>query len=166
MIHISIKLVLFVAILGLISCQGKNKKSGNTIYLNIGGEPTTLSPLSSVDGYTPAVHGYIFEGLLDRDMDTYEWKPGLATEWKISNDKRSFDFKLREGVKFHDGSEFTADDVKFSFDVIFTDDYKAVQARSYYEAVKEVLILDRYNVRFILKDDYFQNFELNSLLLS
>ena len=159
MINISIKLVLFVAVLSLISCQGKNKKSGNTIYLNIGGEPTTLSPLSSVDGYTPAVHGYIFEGLLDRDMDTFEWKPGLATEWKISNDKRSFDFKLREGVKFHDGTEFTADDVKFSFDVIFTDDYKAVQARSYYEAIKEVQVLDRYNVRFILKDDYFQNFE-------
>lgn len=159
MFSTSRKLVLFILILSLAACQGKSKKSGNTIYMNIGGEPTTLSPLSSVDGYTPAVHGYIFEGLLDRDLDTFEWKPGLATEWKISNDKRAFDFKLREGVKFHDGTEFTADDVKFSFDVIFTDDYKAVQARSYYEAIKEVQIIDKYNVRFVLKDDYFQNFE-------
>ena len=159
MFSTSMKLVFFVLILSLVACQGKNKKSNNSLYLNIGGEPTTLNPLSSVDGYTPAVHSYIFEGLLDRDMDTYAWKPSLATEWKISNDKRSFDFKLREGVKFHDGTEFTAEDVKFSFDVIFTDDYKAVQARSYYEAIKEVQIIDKYNVRFILKDDYFQNFE-------
>lgn len=156
----SMKLVLFILVLGLISCQGKNKKSSNTFYLNIGGEPTTISPLSSSDAYSAALHAYIFEGLLDRDVDTYEWKPGLATEWKISKDKRVFDFKLREGVKWHDGTEVTADDIKFSYDVIFTDDYKAVQMRPYYESVKEVQVIDKYNVRFIVKDDYFQNFDV------
>lgn len=159
MFSTSRKLVLLVSLMGLVACQGQSKKSTNTLYLNIGGEPTTLSPLSSVDGYSTAVQGYIFEGLLDRDLDTFEWKPALATEWKISPDKRVFDFKLREGVKWSDGVEFTADDVKYSYDVIFTDDYKAVQARSYYEAIKEVQVIDKFNVRFILKDDYFQNFE-------
>jgi ABC-type transport system substrate-binding protein len=156
----SMRLVILFILFGLISCQGKNKKSSQTIYFNIGGEPTTLSPLSAVDGYSMSVHGYLFEGLLDRDLDTHDWKPALATEWKISDDKRVFDFKLRQGVKWHDGTEFTADDVKFSYDVIFSDDYKAVQLRSYYEAVKEVQIIDKYNVRFIVKDDYFQNFDV------
>lgn len=85
---------------------------------------------------------------------------GNATEWKVSEDKRTFEFKIREGVKWHDGVEFTAEDVKYSYDVIFTDDYKAVQARSYFEAIKEVQIVDKFRVKFILKDDYFGNFEV------
>lgn len=156
----SLHIVLVVSFLFLVSCNAKNKKSTSTIYYNIGGEPTTLNPLSSSDGYSTAVQGYIFEGLLDRDLDTYQWKPGLATEWTISKDKRVFDFKLREGVKWHDGKELTAEDVKYSYDVIFSDDYKAVQMRSYYESVKEVQVLDKYSVRFIVKDDYFQNFDV------
>ena len=156
----SIRLVFFILLIGLIGCQGKGKKSGETIYYNIGGEPTTLSPLSSTDGYSSSVHSYIFEALLDRDPDTYEWKPAIATEWKISDDKRTFEFKLREGVKWHDGADLTAEDVKYSYDVIFTDDYKAVQARSYFEAIKEVQIIDKFTVKFILKDDYFGNFEV------
>jgi hypothetical protein len=60
------KLVLFFILLGMLACQGKGKKSTQSIYLNIGGEPTTLSPLSSVDAFSSSVHGYIFESLLDR----------------------------------------------------------------------------------------------------
>ncbi len=156
----SMKLVSIVVLLILISCQDKSKKSNNTIYFNIGGEPTTLSPLSSTDGYSTSVHAYVFEALLDRDPETYEWKQAMATEWKVSEDKRTFEFKIREGVKWHDGVEFTAEDVKYSYDVIFTDDYKAVQARSYFEAIKEVQIVDKFRVKFILKDDYFGNFEV------
>jgi len=159
-----VKLFLFVSLLALMACQGKNKKSNTTIYLNIGGEPTTLSPLSSSDGYTPQVHAYVFEGLLSNDPDTFAWKPALATGWTMSKDKRVFDFKLRQGVKWHDGIEFTSEDVKYSYDVIFTDDFKAVQYRPFYESIKEVQILDKYTVRFIVKDDYFQNFDVCATL--
>lgn len=153
-------LSLMLLLLLAFSCQNKSSKSGTTIYYNIGGEPTTISPLSGSDGYTTAVHSYIFESLLTNDLDSYEWKPALATEWKVSEDKRTFEFKLREGVKWHDGTEFTADDVKYSYDVIFTDDFKAVQYRPFYEAIKEVQVLDKYRVKFIVKDDYFQNFDI------
>ena len=157
MFSASMKLVSILVLLILVSCQDKSQKSNKTIYYNIGGEPSTLSPLSSTDGYSSSVHAYIFEALLDRDPETYEWKPSMATEWKVSDDKRTFEFKIREGVKWHDGTDFTAEDVKYSYDVIFTDDYKAVQARSYYEAIKEVQIVDKFRVKFILKDDYFGN---------
>lgn len=155
----SLRVIVCIFLLVLLSCQGKNKKSSSTIYYNIGSEPATLNPLSASDAPASSVHGYIFEGLLDRDLDTYEWKPALATEWTISDDKKVFEFKLREGVKWHDGKEFTAEDVKFSYDVIFSEDFKAVQMRSYYEAIKEVKILDKYKVRFVVNDDYFQNFD-------
>jgi peptide/nickel transport system substrate-binding protein/microcin C transport system substrate-binding protein len=151
---------LFLSSLLLGACQNKGQRSGKAVYYNLGGEPTTLNPLSSVDAYSSSVHGYVFESLLSRDLDSYEWKPELAVEWKISDDKRTFDFRLREGVKWTDGKELTAEDVKFSYDVIFTEDFKAVQLRPYYEAIESVEVLDKFNVRFKVKDDYFQNFEI------
>lgn len=152
--------VFLLALISLGACQNKSQKSGKAIYYNIGGEPTTLSPLSSTDGYSQIVQSYIFEGLLDKNLDSWEWKPSLAVSWTISEDKKTFDFKLRQGVKWHDGKEFTAEDVKYSYDVIFTDDYKAVQARPYYESIQEVKVLDKYTVRFVVKDDYFLNFDM------
>ncbi|MES2528773.1 MAG: ABC transporter substrate-binding protein [Bdellovibrionota bacterium] len=160
MSHKVFNLALLVVVLGFIGCNNKSGKSGKAIYLNIGGEPTTLNPLASSDGYSSAVQGYIFESLLSRDLDTYEWKSALATEWEISKDKKVFTFKLRKDVKWHDGKQFTAHDVKYSYDVIYTDDYKAVQIRPYYDAVKSVTVIDDFTVRFEVKDDYFLNFDV------
>ncbi len=160
MSHKVINLILIVIALGFLGCNNKSGKASKAIYLNIGGEPTTLNPLASSDGYSPQVQGYIFESLLTRDLDSYEWKPALATEWEISPDKKVFTFKLRKGVKWHDGKDFTAHDVKFSYDVIYTDDYKAVQIRPYYDAVKSVTVIDDFTVRFEVKDDYFLNFDV------
>jgi ABC-type transport system substrate-binding protein len=84
------RLILFFSVILVVGCLPKNKKLGSSITYNISGEPTTLSPLSASDGYSTAVHSYIFESLLDRDIDTFEWKPALATEWTISKDKRVF----------------------------------------------------------------------------
>lgn len=154
------KVILLAALIMLVACQAKTKKAKNSVTYNIGGEPTTLSPLSASDGYTSSVHSYILEGLLDRDIDTYEWKPALATEWKISDDKKVFEFKLRDGVKWHDGKPLTIEDVKFSYDIMFSDDWKAVQIRPYYESIKSVEIVDKNWIRFTVKDEYFQNFEV------
>lgn len=154
------KVIILSLMVSLAACNKGGKKSGNSITYNIGGEPSTLSPLSASDGYTSAVHSYVFEGLLERDIDTYEWKPVLATEWTISPDKKVFEFTLRQGVKWSDGKEFTAEDVKFSYDVMYTDDWKAVQIRPYYESISKVEILDKYKIRFTVKDDYFMNFDV------
>ncbi len=152
--------IFFIFIILFSSCSDAPKRKNNAFNFNIGGEPTTLNPLASADGYSQTVQSYIFESLLDRDSDSFEWKKLLATEWTISEDKKVFEFKLREGVKWHDGVELTAEDVKYSYDVIFTDEFKAVQYRSYYEAIKSVDVIDKYRVRFTVKDDYFQNFDV------
>lgn len=156
--------LLLAMSLMLGACSDKPNKSPTTAYYNLGGEPTTLSPLSGSDAYTSAVHEYMFEGLLRNNPDTYEWEPGLATAWEISKDKKHFDFTLREGVTWHDGTPFTAEDVKYSYDVIWTDDWKSVQYRPYYEAIKEVKILAPNKVRFTVGDDYFQNFDIAASL--
>jgi peptide/nickel transport system substrate-binding protein len=57
----------------------------------------------------------VYDPLITRDPRTFEYRPGLATEWKPSNDLRTWTFKLRSGVKFHESwGEMTAEDVKFT----------------------------------------------------
>jgi peptide/nickel transport system substrate-binding protein len=57
----------------------------------------------------------MYDPLIMRDPKTFEYRPGLATEWKPSNELRTWTFKLRSGVQFHEGyGEMTADDVKFT----------------------------------------------------
>ncbi|MFC3705168.1 ABC transporter substrate-binding protein [Devosia honganensis] len=76
----------------------------------------TLDPHSQNQGVTHTMSHHIYETLLDRDTDG-NLQPRLATEWFIKEDDPTvWVFKLREGVKFHNGEDFTAEDVVFSFD--------------------------------------------------
>src|SRR6266851_6599523 len=57
----------------------------------------------------------VHDPLIQRDPKTFSYRPGLATEWKPSNELRTWTFKLRQGVQFHEGfGELTAEDVKFT----------------------------------------------------
>jgi peptide/nickel transport system substrate-binding protein len=73
--------------------------------------------------------------------------PSLAESWTVSDDQRVYEFKLREGLKFHNGDPFTAEDVKFSF-------YRAKSSRLLKEKVRDVEIADRYRVRFHLHEPF------------
>jgi peptide/nickel transport system substrate-binding protein len=65
----------------------------------------------------------IYDPLIMRDPKTFAYRPGLATEWKPSNEMRTWTFKLRPGVKFHeDWGECTAEDVKFTVEQSFRPD--------------------------------------------
>lgn len=114
-----------------------------------------------------------WEGLISRDwMGNQGPVPGLATEWKRIDDK-TVELKLRQGVKFHNGDELTADDVVFSFSkerlfgntepkggkTIFEDDHKPTSvkelpatlpgiARRLWPALAGVEAVEKYNVRF------------------
>ena len=72
--------------------------------VNINEAPTTLNALSSTDYYASQVQGMILETLLTRNIETREWEPALAKEWKIAKDGMSFEFTLRDGVKWHWGT--------------------------------------------------------------
>lgn len=150
----------FILLLVLVVSCNIRPKRNSAFYVNISGEPTSFNPISHSDAYKSKVKAYMFETLLTQDIDTYEWKPHLATEWSVSKDKMVFKFKLREGVKWHDGRELTAEDVKFSYDIIFEDKFNTVPIRPYYSGLKEVKIIDKYNVEIIAKDKNWQNFDI------
>jgi len=87
--------------------------SGGSVTINIGNEPPVLVLIAHTSGQAVYVSGKITEGLLTYDLD-FNPQPQLATEWSVSDDGLSYRFKLREGVKWHDGEPFTAEDVAYS----------------------------------------------------
>lgn len=152
------KWLIAVALVINVSCN-QRPKTNSAFYINLSGEPSSFNPISHSDAYKSKVKAYMFETLLSRDIDTYEWKPHLAESWSVSADKMLFKFKLREGMKWHDGKEITSEDVKFSYDIIFQDKFNTVPIRPYYEGLKEVKIIDKYNFEIIAKDKNWQNFD-------
>ena len=79
------------------------------------GDAVRLDPANVTDGESIQRMDNIFEGLVEYKKGSTEIQPALATSWKISEDGKEITFKLRRGVKFHDGTDFNADAVVFSF---------------------------------------------------
>lgn len=126
----SCKLLALAMALSLTACGGNGGSgssndskeaaaaSGNvhrdTVTVAIANEPKTLIPYGSNDTATGPVTHQIYEPLikLDENMNKVA---GLATEWEQVDDTH-YHFKLREGVKFHNGNDFTAEDVLYTFE--------------------------------------------------
>lgn len=152
---------------GLSSAHAQQKPFGNpnapqggTFTINLGAEPTTLNPITGTDAYNQTVQNYILDTLMERNPDTYEWMPALAEKVEKSADGKTFTFTIRKGATFHDGKSITAEDVKFSFDVIFDPKYNAAHLRPYYEGIEKAEIVDPQTVRFTTKNKYFGNFDV------
>ena len=86
------------------------------VIFGAGGEPTTLDPHVPVTGIDDGFIRNIYDGLIDWAGKPGEYVPSLATEWEVASDNVTWTFKLREGVKFHDGNDFDAEAVKFNID--------------------------------------------------
>ncbi len=90
--------------------------SAETLRWARAGDSLTLDPHSQNEGPTHALAQQIYEPLIAPNMEAKP-TPALATEWSVSPDNPNvWVFKLREGVKFHGGEDFTAEDVVFSFE--------------------------------------------------
>ncbi len=97
-------------------CAAALPASAETIRWARASDSLTLDPHSQNQGVTHNFAHHIYETLMDRDVEG-NLTPRLATEWNLKEgDNTVWVFKLREGVTFHDGAEFTAEDVVFSLD--------------------------------------------------
>jgi len=76
--------------------------------------------------------------------------PGLAERWETSADGLAWTFYLRKGVKFHNGDEMTAEDVKFSVEMFMSKRSKSAQRKRFARAIKSIEVVDPYTVRFNL----------------
>jgi peptide/nickel transport system substrate-binding protein len=98
---------------GPSTSAGPKRGGQAVIYVN---HPDTLNPIISPVSTTIYNTPFFFNGLT-RPGDDYTPLPDLAESWTASPDNKVFTFKLRRDVKFHDGQPFTADDVKFSWEL-------------------------------------------------
>jgi ABC-type transport system substrate-binding protein len=117
-----------------------------------------LMDLVSTSYYDLTVYDNVFDGLAEReDLETLAMVPALATSWEVAADNKTWTVNLREGVKFHDGVEFTADDVLFTFTAAM-DDELASQPGAWLKTVlgsaDNIEKVDDYTVIFHLPEPY------------
>ncbi|MFD0714214.1 ABC transporter substrate-binding protein [Paenibacillus sp. GCM10027626] len=91
--------------------------SGGTVRLPIATEPDNLDPFLSSATDTASMMDNVFDGLLTND-ETGKLLPGIAESYEISADGLAYTFKLRPNVKFHNGELLTAEDVKYSYELL------------------------------------------------
>lgn len=109
--------------------------------------PAWFDPAEVVGVLTPFWVLYAMHDALVKPMPGTMLAPSLAESWKVSPDQRVYEFKLREGLKFHNGDPFTAEDVKWSF-------HRAKGAKVLHEKVRDVEIAGPYRVRFHLHEPW------------
>ncbi len=134
-------------ILTLLLAFAAPLRAANLETLNVGlpGDAKTMDPLKAVDTMSFAVIKHINETLVTVDGKTKEIVPVLAERWEIL-DPQTYKFYLKRGVKFHNGEEFTADDVVYSFQRALSSE--SVYAKSKAKCIdpKGFEIIDKYTV--------------------
>ncbi len=91
-------------------------KQGGAATITFNNDLTTLDPQVGYDWQNWSVIKSIFDGLMDYKPGTTELEPDLAESYTVSGDGLAYTFKLRDGVKFHNGRAMTSADVKYSFE--------------------------------------------------
>jgi peptide/nickel transport system substrate-binding protein len=122
-------------------------------------EPKSLDPhaVTAVNDFRILVN--VYDGLTRYKDGTLEVEPSLAESWEISEDGKTYTFKLREGVSFHDGSPFNAEAVKFNFDRMLDEahpyhDTGPFPLSFFFSSVEEVNVVDDLTVEFKLSESY------------
>ncbi|OLT63405.1 ABC transporter substrate-binding protein [Moorena bouillonii PNG] len=132
------------------------------------GQPENLEPGNISDRESLVVQKQIYNRLVEYKLGTIELEPGLATDWEASRNSRVWTFKLRQGVKFHDGTDFDAEAVKFNVErwwdpenkygyrdkdrkyQIWADLFGGFKGNSK-SLLQQIVIKDKYTIQFVLK---------------
>lgn len=133
---------------GALAAQGVPPQGGELSFA-LATSPDTLDPHRSGLAVSVRVIRTIHDSLVVQLPD-HTIKPWLATEWEVSEDGLSYTFKLREDVKFHDGTPFNAEAVKYNFDRILDPATKASNAAALLQPYQSSEVLDEYTVRLNL----------------
>jgi len=108
-------------------------------------DPQTMDPHAANVAPVTSFLNNIYEGLVRRGPDM-AIEPSLATSWEPLADESGWRFHLREGVRFHDGQDFTADDVLFSYERGISEQS---DVRSWFAPVTEVRVVDDFTIDFV-----------------
>jgi len=140
-----LSLLLGPALAGDAAAQAKPEGEMRwALYVTL--SPNWFDPGEVVGVLTPFWIMYALHDALVKPMPGTMLANSLAESWTMSPDGKSYEFKLRDGVKFHNGEPLTAEDVKFSF--------ARAKGKVLHEKVKEVVVVDPRRVRFVLNEPW------------
>jgi len=142
--------VLLAGLLTMASAQGGRR--GGTLRAGLDADPPTLDPHLSGSAVDRQVYQNLYDKLVDTDANL-AIVPMLATSWTISPDGKTVTFKLRQGVKFSDGTPFNADAVKYNFERMLDPKFPSVR-RSEIRPVTAVTAPDPSTVAISLEQPY------------
>ncbi len=128
------------------------EESGGHLVIGLSEDWMVMDPHSHFYITAWGVHAHFYEALLEQDTKG-NFVPLLAESWR-SIDDRSWEFKLRKGVKFHNGEPFTATSVKFSLERIIAPDYKSPQKGFLWDTLEGVDVVDDHTAVVRTKDPY------------
>ena len=139
-------------------------KRGGTLRFGVNSAPAHFDVHQSGTVGNVGTQGPMYDTLLRRDpRDGQTIIPDLAQRWEVSPDGKKYTFYLRKGVKFHDGADFTAEDVKATYDRIVEPPKGVVIPRSsLFTAVSEIVVLDPHRIEFRLKESRPRAFMLGA----
>ena len=110
---------------------------------------STLDPAIGYDWQNWSIIKSLFDGLMDYKPGTTELVPDLAESYEITNDGKTFTFKLRPGVKFHNGREVTAEDVKYSIERVL-DPATQSPGAGFFGSIATITVVDPLTIKFDL----------------
>jgi peptide/nickel transport system substrate-binding protein len=126
------------------------QQRGGTLIAAFSADPAGFDPVRGPSGMSHVVIEQVYSTLMLLDPEAHPI-PGLAESYDISADGLEYTFKLREGLKFHNGDDLTAEDVKFSFDRLRAPD-SGYSYGSQVETIEEVEVVDPHTVKFRLSE--------------
>ena len=170
--RIAVSLLLSLALALGLGAPPDAVAAGKDFVIGFLGDATSLNPVIATDGQSYIAEWPIYDSLVELD-EKLGVKPLLAESWEVSRDGLTYTFKLKKGVKWHDGKPFTARDVAFTFYSVL--DPKVVTPhRGYFDALvgfpeltnkdnpkkpeelvqKPIEVLDDHTIRFRLRYPY------------
>jgi ABC-type transport system substrate-binding protein len=125
---------------------GRNDTKFGGTFVRWSSEPSTLDPVMSTDQASHEIITKVFDALVQFAPGTTEIEPGLAESWDVSADGTVYTFTLREGVKFHNGRNLTANDVKYSIDRLMNPDTASPRA-NFAEDIVSIEVVDEKTIK-------------------
>ena len=120
---------------------------GGTLYYVLGGDPDTLDPQLSTGGSMYQVSQFLGASLIAKDPETGEYIPYLAESWSVADDGLSYEFKLKENIRFHDGTPLTAHDFVWTFERAMDPATMSAATAAMLQGVIGAEAVDDYNLR-------------------
>src|SRR6202795_3719940 len=151
------RIVTLALMLSLTAVSVSAQTARDVVVIGMEAEPPGLDPGQALGLHTLRVTHEMFETLVTTPDDSTEIVPGLAESWQMSADGLAWTFKLRRGVRFHDGTPLDAAAVKWSFDRVIDPTHPHAKIGKwsfvvgYLSSVKSVEVVDPATVRLHLE---------------